>query len=437
MPKDLTLPPTFPAYYDHRRGNYLIDSRHGWTQLSKEDLLLHMRSQGYDHNRANGELSLLEVELLKLQIHNKIDFSGSVAGHKKGIVTMGGSRVLVTQGYREIIPVRKPWPLFEQFLVNLFDRIDKAQKPIFYSWCQVYLRSLHANIFMPGQALVLAGPHKCGKSFLQNLLTHLFGGRSANPWPYMSGSTEFNSELCAAEHLQVEDPAVSKLSDRLDFSARIKQLTVNEIQPCHGKNRDIITIQPRFRLSISINDDSYNVRAVPPMDDSTADKFDIFRCAQNSVPCDSNDPEVREKFRLAIIDELAGFAWFLLNEWRIPVELQSGRFGVTHYHQPEILDEINSQSPEFDLLNLFDENPHCFFKDSRTPWTGSTKRLCSKFSDIGLDHEAQKLSKSERTVGLRMASLARKCPTRVHYKRTETSRYWIVYPANYDHSAVE
>src|SRR5688572_21840534 len=206
MSRDLSVPPFFPAYFDHRKGRYLMETKHGWAQFSKEDLQLYLLNLDLVASRAKGEISDIEWQILRIQTHNKIDHAGPVAGHKKGLVTMGGSRVLVTQSYEDLVPVNTPWPLLSEFLTALSDRINPKQKPIFFSWCQGYLKALRAGIFMPGQALVLAGPHQCGKSFLQNRLTRLFGGRSANPWPYLSEATEFNSELFGAEHLQVEDP---------------------------------------------------------------------------------------------------------------------------------------------------------------------------------------------------------------------------------------
>jgi hypothetical protein len=241
----------------------------------------------------------------------------------------------------------------------------------------------------------------------------------------MSGATEFNSELFGAEHLQIEDPPVNRISDRLDFSARIKQLTVNEIQPCHGKNRDIVTIQPHWRVTGSINDEPYNVRAVPPIDDSTSDKIDIFKCAPNSIPCTSNLIHEREKFRLAVLAELPAFTHFLTHTWTIPDALKSGRFGVTHYHHADLLAEINSNSPEFDLLTTIDAIK--MFEKGKGCWVGTVKQLATLLLNCYDDNEARRLGQSERSLALKLASLARKYPQRVHPKRTKTERLWIIY----------
>lgn len=425
-PKSLPRAPSpFPAYYEHRNGHYLLDAEHGWTQFGKDDIRQHMRSCGWDDNRdARTKLSKLDKEILRIQTINKVDHAGPVAGHRKGLATMGGCRILVTNTFTPLTPRPGEWPLWKACTGNLLGRVDPLQVSIFYSWCQVYLRSLETGIFMPGQVIFFVGPHNCGKSFVQNMLTMLFGGRSANPWQWISGATEFNSEMFGSEHLQIEDPPVSRISDRLDFSSKIKQLTVNQIQPCHGKCRDIVTVQPHWRVTGSVNDEPYNIRAIPPIDDSTSDKIDIFKCAANSIPCTSNVIEEREKFRLAVEDELPAFAYFLLNEWHIPDALKSGRFGITHYQHPELLSEINSNSPEFDLLSTIDENG--IFEKDKWVWVGTVKDLCNSFRTCD-DGEAQKLASSERSLALKLASLARKYPLRCQFKKSNGKRLWIIY----------
>lgn len=422
MPNIPRHPLPFPAYYDHARNVYLVEADHGWTQFVKEDLKLQMIEAGWNHDE-NVSLTELNIELLRLQRANKIDYAGPVAGFRCGIYTMNGMRVLITQSYVPVAVKQGEWKTIKRLVENLFSRIDHVQTEIFYSWCQVYLKSLKANASMPGQALFLAGPRGCGKSFLQNLLTMLFGGRSGNPWPYMSGETVFNSELFGKEHLMMEDPPVTKLKDRLEVGARIKQFTVTEQKSCHPKGRVMIMLPSRWRLTCSINDEPYNLRAIPPLDDSTADKISILRCHGDSVECRSSDLEVRSEFRKQIESELGAFAHFLLNEWEIPEKLRDGRYGVVHYHNPDILKEIEENSPEFDLLQTFDEN-NIF--EHRGCWTGTSKQLANKLMEYVGDPDAIRFSKSSRSLSLKLASLAGKYPERVVYKPIRNKRLWII-----------
>lgn len=416
-----SYPYPFPAFYDHLKGTYLLDTDSGWVQLGKEDIRLHMSQAGWDNRKDSNRLSILDRELMRIQIEQKIDYSGPVAGHKKGLIVMGGSKVLVTRSYQPGHAEKGDWSLINTIIENLLGRVDPLQVSTFYSWCKVYLESLRDNVFVPGQAMILAGPHDCGKSFLQNSLTVLFGGRSANPWPYMSGRTEFNSDLFGAEHMQVEDPPVSLLSDRLDFAARIKQFTVNEIQPCHGKNRDIVTIQPRWRLTISINDEPYNLRAIPPIDDSTSDKVIIFKCAKDSIPWHAESSNKREAARLIVLSQIPAFAFFLLNEWVIPPSIFSGRFGVTHYHHSDILTEITNNSDDLDLLRFLQE----LGDFSEGQWQATLREIRTRFRTCG-DEDAKALAERQRSFELKLSYLAKRFPEIIRRKHLSHSRLWCI-----------
>ena len=103
----------------------------------------------------------------------------------------------------------------------------------------------------------------------------MLGGRAAKPTEYMSGRTPFNADLFAAEHLMIEDEYGSTdLRTRREFGARIKDITVNDVQSCHAKNRwQAISLRPFWRLSISLNDEPENLMVLPPVDESLSDKL--------------------------------------------------------------------------------------------------------------------------------------------------------------------
>lgn len=59
---------------------------------------------------------------------------------------------------------------------------------------------------------------------------------------------------------------------RIDFRSRrnlrshLKQMTVNEAQRLHAKNRDAIMVKPFWRLSISLNDEPEDLHVLPTID---------------------------------------------------------------------------------------------------------------------------------------------------------------------------
>ena len=120
--------------------------------------------------------------------------AASLAGYHKGIVEFRDKRLLILDSPVFIAAQPGDWTLLSEFLLNL---LGVNQVQYFYGWLKIALEALYNKKFRPGQALVLAGPKDCGKSLLQNLLTVLFGGRSAKPHQYMNGGTDFNEISCS------------------------------------------------------------------------------------------------------------------------------------------------------------------------------------------------------------------------------------------------
>jgi hypothetical protein len=85
----------------------------------------------------------------------------------------------------------------------------------------------------------------------------------------MSDRTQFNSELFAAEHLMIEDEIASTdIRNRRSFGARIKDFTVNDLQSYHAKRVDALSIEPFWRVSITVNDEPEDLLILPPIDES-------------------------------------------------------------------------------------------------------------------------------------------------------------------------
>ena len=198
------------------------------------------------------------------------------------------------------------------------------------------------------------------------------GGRSAKPYQFMTGGTDFNSDLFGAEHLMVEDEQASTdIRARRHLGSQIKNVTVNEEQRLHAKGRDAIIVRPLCRLTISLNDEPENLMVLPPIEDSLEDKIIILRAHKNPMPMPTQTIEQRRAFWGLLMAELPAFLHFL-TEWEIPEHLRSERFGIAHYHDPDILREIDALAPEFKLLSLIDT---AIFLDGSNEWTGTSEEL--------------------------------------------------------------
>ena len=136
----------------------------------------------------------------------------SIAGYPAGIHTFAGAgtRLPVKTGPRLIDIKEGEWGTVRQLVEG---KLGPKQSPFFHGWAKIALEALFAGPgnFRPGQCCIFAGPRDSGKSRLQHqIVTGLLGGRSADPGPYLFARTDFNGDICASEHLMMEDPPAAQ-----------------------------------------------------------------------------------------------------------------------------------------------------------------------------------------------------------------------------------
>jgi energy-coupling factor transporter ATP-binding protein EcfA2 len=416
----------FEAWFDRRTKNYWSkNSREEWFEVVETSLKRHLRAAGYSTRVKDGDcLSPLEAKLVELQNCCDVGYAGKLAGYRKGLAESCGNRILITESPRFILPQAGAWPVLGRLIEGMLRHEDVDQRVYLYGWLKTAIEALHSGEIRPGQILVLAGPPACGKSLLQNLITILLGGRVAKPFRYMCGQTPFNADLFEAEHLAVEDEASStNLTARRNFGTRVKEFTVNEVQSCHGKNKQAVMLRPFWRVSITLNDEPENLMILPPLDESVLDKFILMKAALRPMSMPTQSLAQRRLFWQALLAELPAFVHYLLHEFQVPVELQSERFGCVHYHHPELLSAIAELSPESQLLSMIDG----WFEQNcdRLELRGSAQEIEFELkTHFGSD--AGKLLSWPTACGVYLGRLQQKHPERFRFHRTAESRVWQV-----------
>jgi hypothetical protein len=426
------------SYYDTGRKEFLIqDVRDSWISLPEAPFKRQLRKFGVNQRPAdkNG-FSQMDELICRLQMEENVAWSGPLAGYKAGFHIVGTTRILVTTSPKIIAPVQGEWPLIQAVMEGLLKTDDGEQLRTVYAWMKVAYGALAAGLKHPGQVLVLCGPHGCGKSLLQRLITELLGGRVARPYQAMSGGTAFNSDLFGAEHLAVEDEQPSTdIRARRAFGVQIKNATVNVDQRLHGKNRDGIILQPFWRMTVSLNSESENVQILPPLDDSIADKLILCRTNHCRMPVPTGTPEQRRDFWTSLMAEMPAFIHFLTT-FEIPTSKHSERFGVVHYHHPEIVRMLNEVAPENRLISLIDAQ---FFGPSSlagrpvtTPPLEFIEQTAEQIESSLTDHnstlnfEARRLLNWPNATGTYLGRLAKAMPDRIQQVRTASSRKWHI-----------
>ena len=420
--------PSFPAYYDTGRKFYWIENdRAGWIEITETSLRRHLHAAGISPNCPDGEIiSPLDRKLIELQTKFDVAYAGPLAGHPKGMYEISGNRILVSSSPKLIEPEKGGWPLIKNLLANLFADPLHDQRPYVIGWSKVAVAALRARQHHPGQALALAGKIESGKSLFQNLITEMLGGRVAKPYRYMRDATDFNGELFGAEHLMIEDEIASTdIRTRRNFGARIKEITVNQMQSFHAKHRQAITLTPFWRLTISLNDEPENLLILPPIDESLVDKIMLLKVHKKPMPMPTHTQAQKTAFWNALLAELPAFLWFL-DQWEIPAELKCERFGITHFHHPELLAAIETLAPETRLLALIDAE--LFTGPVNSAWEGTAEELERRLINGQSAHEARRLLDWNNATGTYLGRLEKKYPDRIQKDRTTHKRLWRITP---------
>ncbi len=408
-------------------GRWLSHSEAGFKRLLKSKGISGSLSD--DEKKAGETLNGIEKELLALQDTRDVRFCGPLAGRPSGFYEENGERFLVTESPRLITPAPGDWPLTRAVLTGLVAGPDEPeagpQWDSLLGWLASAVQSLYQQRRRPGQALVLAGPAGCGKSVLQNhIVTALLGGRSAKCAPYLQGKTTFNGELFGAEHLMLEDehPDTS-IRSRLALASNIKQICVNDVQPCHAKHRPIINLAPFWRLTISLNDEPERLLIIPPLAADIADKILILRCRPFAWPQAIGTMERWAAFVAAVRDELPAVADYLLS-YQVPPILRSDRYGIAAWHHPELARALDEMAPEAHLALLIAR-----WLEPRHSWQGTADTLrAALLDDASTQRDARELLHWPNSCGTYLGRLEAKPrpPLTVRQHRTADRREWHI-----------
>ena len=347
---------------------YLREDMDGsWMKVDATTVRSFLSEHGYEGGRTEGTSEANRC-LLRLQSEQNVAYAAPLAGHRAGLHTINGKRVLVTESPRFIEPAPGAWPMIDGLLNAMFDDDPHHQRDYLLGWWKQAVDAVRSGRVHASQMLTLAGPPGSGKSLTQQLITTTLGGRSAKPYLYMCGRTAFNGDLFRAEHLVIDDEAEDiTMEKRRHFAAIVKAICVNPEQHCHAKNRDALTLTPVWRLSCSVNDDPERLQVLPPLDNDVADKIIILKVKAGTMPMPSGTPEARAAFWARLVGELPHFLYYL-EQWEIPAELRTDRYGMRHFHHPDVVEVLINSAPEVVFQSLIDAE---YFRFAYTDLAGT------------------------------------------------------------------
>lgn len=395
---------------------YTTNNRDHWIKIQEHAAVRLLRENGFSGSNSEN-VSSAHSELNRILREEDVDYAGRLAGWPAGLHQVGSVRFLVTHSTNPPIARAGEWGQLRGFLHGM---LGEHQLRLFLCWLHFRRLAVLQCKWIAGQALVLIGPPSCGKSFTQHLITQCLGGNVARPWRFMTGSTQFNSDLVAAEHLAIEDEAPSHdIRTRRAVGCAIKTMLFARDQSAHGKGVNAVTLEPRWALSISINDEPENVQVIPPLDDSLIDKIMILKCT--GVPrCVPEGMTEKDWLAGLLAKELAAMLYDV-DAMQVDEEYRDPRSGVKAFQHPDALEILRSVSPEESLLQLLiahvSDDPY---------WQGSAVELERKLRRED-EFTVSRLCRSQYAIGTYISRLAKSYPDRIIRVRKSTGNEWRIH----------
>lgn len=428
------LPPV-EIYFDARDGSYLYKLNGRYISMKKGEIRdFYLKPMGYRDDMWRNGMCEINVPFVQAQNERMIDYSGALAGHKVGLFKDSARGYLVTEqaaGVWDDYPKKMERP---DWLLRFFAMILPDDQWVhFLHWLRCAFVSLRAGDFRPGQAVVFAGDGGTGKSLLQLIITEVVGGRAADPFRYMMGETQFNKDLCGAEHWMIQDPpSTTDMRTRRFFGAKMKECTVNRDFSIHQKGKDALSLPLSRRLSISVNGEPENLAVIPPFDPSIADKVFLFRCECKEVMAEwwkGENGEDRKKVWERILSEIPLLRSYLLHKLlKLPEEFEDSRFGVAAWHHPELLTELANLSAENRLMQVIDQVLFPGKEKDEFPQTLKAMDLEQQIRKSEYGFAVEKLLSYSGACGSLLAKLAKSHPERVQKVVREGQPLWRIHP---------
>jgi len=340
--KQFNPPVELPAIYYAGKGGYAIEHNGGFIPLTAEgQVTQHLRAAGVEKHQVS-EL------LCRLRLENFVSYIGPVAGHPAGIhlSTDSGQPFLVTSGPRIIEGKPGKFPFIADFLADLLGKDDQAKAV--EAWLRQARRNVVAGQRRPLPAAIFVGPRQCGKSLLLEVARLILGGRSASAFAALSGNTDFNGDVIGAELLVIDDEIASRdHRARTALAQGIKKYLFAPHVRAHSKFREAVNMRPVHAVAVAVNNEPEHLQVLPAIDDSVADKISLFDCK----PARLEGLDDREEIGRRIAAELPAFVHYL-DTTDHPDYLRNQRTGAAAWQSPEVLEQLQSISPEEHLREL-------------------------------------------------------------------------------------
>jgi hypothetical protein len=339
-------------YYDATTGRYLVDIGSHYRAYSRkspvaEGVRRFHAAAGLAQDDAKQEAA---ASLHAVEIDNAVDWSGCIAGFKRGVHRKDGLSLLVTSEAELADPVPGPCPIINRLIREAFP--EHTERIVFIGWLSGAVKAVRSGMHAPAPMLVLAGAVNTGKSLLSWMVAQILGGRVGHPFIAWSGTLPWNDNIVGSELLLIDDSVSSTdIRTRREFGARFKEAIYGDSVELRKRNVSAISLRPVWRVLVCCNDTPEALAIIPPLDDDLDDKISMLRVHPIKPPVDTSDADGKREFQRMIRAELPAFMSQLMS-FEIPADMKDSRSGMKAWRDPDLVEAIDGLTPERRLEGL-------------------------------------------------------------------------------------
>lgn len=413
-------------YYLSKGSIYLVDVGGHYREYSKvkatrTGITGFFRGLGLVETEAK-ELASSALDVIETK--QAVDWSGSIAGKQVGVMKMGKRDGLILESYD--LPEAKAgkFPTIQSIVNQAFP--DAEEREFVLSWISGRVKAVRAGVHQPSPLLVMAGEINAGKSLMGFIIKLSLGGRVANPMVPWSGSMTWNDDLLASELLLIDDSnARPGHKERQNLKANFKEFIYGGDVSIMKRNTSTMTARPVSAVVICCNKTPEELKAVPPIEEDSADKIALTIVSKVTTPIPTDTPEGRKKLQKMLRAELPAFLHHL-EHWEIPKKLGDSRTGVKAWKNAELLKIIEGNKPETVLEELLQvTGKHGWVADEWYSASELASRLKAPSSPVLV--EARNLLQYHTNAGTYLTALHKRGSSIVKDKRVRngTTQYLL------------
>lgn len=370
---------TTDIYWDGKR--FWRKKSSYYVGLDMTELLNHFKVECRLSSKADKSgQSVIDRALSHIYNVNHVTGAAPFLFRPSGIIDFMGRRVLNTYVNRAMPAAEEgsvwgdggKFPFLSAHFDNLFDPFE--QKFHFLAWFKAFYESAVSLMPMPGQNTYLMGPAGVGKTLTSRLMVGKAVGGYSDASDFLLHGAAFNSDLFEAPLWCIDDDSPGEnTAKQANFFAAMKKLAANQ-QFKHNKKFEVsVMTEWAGRALCTTNLDYVSSRMLGPMDDTSLDKTNIFRCVKESKTV------FPKRYELAnIIDcQLPYFLRWLVS-WEPPdFVVRDVRYGYRAYHEPTLLDQSHQSNRIAPVKEVVIEALREYFLQNKeaTEWRGSVVQL--------------------------------------------------------------